>query len=125
MGDISVDPKGAFDFVIKGDTQCQGVPCYVLEGKPRESGHVYSKKVVHIRKDNFFNVYTEYYNQANQLEKVMNVSGLHQNAEKKWSAESVEMKNLLTQHRTVIQYENRNLSKVPANRYFSKSFLSK
>jgi len=124
IGDISVDPHNRFKFKVTGSTKCGDSDCHLLEGTPQNDGP-YSKKIMQVRKDNYLNVRTEFFNKAGQLEKVMTLGGMYQAPDKRWWAKQVEMSNVLNNHKTVIEYEKRDMTKVPSDSVFTKAFLEK
>ena len=129
MADISAEHEGSFDFKNTGVQKCGQNECYVLNGTPKadldKESQIYSKKVVYVRKDNGLNARTEFFNQDNQLEKVMVLNGIKLDGAKRWVADQIEMKNLLTKTRTTIDFEKRDTEKVPADSIFTQAFLEK
>ncbi len=127
VGDFSVGKEFQYDYSLEASIKCGEFQCYVLSGKPRADlvGSLpYSKKVLHIRKDNFLTVTTEYYNEGAKLEKVMSLGKVHKVGEN-WVADEMEMKNLLKGSRTVIQVEKRDTTKVPSDSMFTQSNLER
>jgi len=125
MGDISVDKKGGFEFKLSGEKACDGGQCYVLEGTPKDSDSLYSKQIRLIHKSHYLNVRSEFYNAAGQLEKVMTLKNIKKGPDGRMAPGQVEMKNMLTGSRTVIEYAKRNTSKKPSARVFTKRYLEK
>lgn len=115
MGDLSVDRKDGLKYVLSPKSvACEGGECHELVGTldPNASGdRTYSKKVVWLRKDSGMQVKTDFYNKLGQLEKVMRVSKSHRDGSR-WAIDTIEMKNLLTGHSTLIEFEKRKNSVV-------------
>lgn len=112
---------------LVGEKPCDGTTCYVVEVSPKagkEKDQPYSKKVFYIQKDGFMTRKAEFYNTSKELEKVMTVSGIKKEGSQ-WLADSIEMKNVISNHRTIIEYSKRDTSKAPADHIFSKSNLEK
>lgn len=113
---------------IKGEQPCDGTTCYVVEVSPKagkEKDQPYSKKVFFVQKDGFMTRKAEFYNASKELEKVMTVSGIKKDAKGQWVADSIEMKNMIANHKTIIEYTKRDTEKTPADHLFSKSNLEK
>lgn len=112
---------------LVGEKPCDNTTCYVVEVSPKagkEKDQPYSKKVFYVQKDGFMTRKAEFYNTAKELEKVMTVSGIKKDGAQ-WVADSIEMKNVVANHRTIIEYTKRDITKVPADHIFSKSNLEK
>ncbi len=128
-GDLSVDTKDRFTYTVAGSKKYEGADCYELVGVPAgdvdKTSLPYSKKIMLVRKDNSMAMRTEFYNQGNELEKVLTLSGVHQESDKKWMADRMEMKNLLSKHVTLIQIEKRDRARTPADSIFTQSNLEK
>lgn len=130
MSDISVSGDDQYEFKVTGSGSCGGTvqgDCFLVEGTPKgaASGDVYSKQVLHIHKASYLNVYSEFHNQSKQLEKVLTLHGVKQDSQKRWTAEKVEMKNVLTGTKTLIEYEKRDLKTKPEGHVFTRQFLEK
>lgn len=129
MADLDVRRGESYDFSVSGSQKCGPVDCFVLVGLPKASEardeQIYSRKIVFIRKDNFLNVRTELYNAADQLEKVMELQGIHRDASNRWAAERMEMQTLPTHHKTVLEFEKRDRGTVPEDYLFTQSFLER
>lgn len=110
MGDLSVDRNDGLKYVLSPKSvPCDGGECYELTGTlgPDASGdRTYSKKVILLRKDSGMQVKTDFYNKLGQLEKVMRVSKSHREGSR-WVIDTIEMKNVLTGHATIIEFEKR------------------
>lgn len=128
MGDLSVDKTDSLSYKVEGVKPCEGGECFVVVGTPKEgtdsSSLTYSKKIFYIRKDNYMGIKGEYFNPSGQLEKVLTLQRVHQDG-KRWLADAAEMKNLLTKHSTVIEFEKREFNKVQPDHIFSVNFLER
>lgn len=129
MADISAEHESSFDFKNTGVQKCDKFDCYVLQGTPKadleKESQIYSKKIIYVRKDSGLNVRTEFYNNDGKLEKVMVLNGVKQDGAKRWVADQIEMKNLLTKTHTTLDFEKRDTEKVPADSTFTQAFLEK
>ena len=128
-GDLSVDTKDRFAYTVAGSKKYENADCYELVGVPAgdvdKSSLPYSKKIMLVRKDNSMAMRTEFYNQNNELEKVLTLSGVHQESDKKWMADRMEMKNMLSKHVTLIQIEKRDRARTPADSIFTQANLER
>ncbi len=119
MADLTVDRQSIFEFKVQGSTRCENTDCHVLVGTPKKDVDPetvpYSKKILHIRKDNFLNVRSELYNKEAKLEKVMKMHGLRK----------IEVENLIEKHKTVLEYDKRDTKTVPEEKFFTLSFLER
>lgn len=101
-----------------------GEDCYVVKGvakDPKDSQ--YSYRLSWIRKDNFVPVKLELYDNQSKLLKVMNVLDL-QNIDGFWTPMVAEMKNVQTDHKTVITIKKIIFDKGVNGKVFTQGFLS-
>lgn len=128
MGDLSADKDESMEFKVAGTEKIDGSDCYKVVGSPKagvdKSNLTYTKKVYFVRKDNNLGVKAEFYNQADQIEKVLSLQKIHKDGNI-WTADAIEMKNLQTKHSTVLEFEKRDVSKVPADNIFTINFLER
>ncbi|MBY0471571.1 outer membrane lipoprotein-sorting protein [bacterium] len=129
IADFSVGKEGRYEYAISGTVKCGDAECHSVTGTPRagiDKDEInYGKKVFWIRKDNNMNVKTEFYNMAGQLEKTMILAGLHKVNGAHWVADRVEMTSEIAKHKTVIEVEKRDHSKVPSDSIFTQSYLER
>jgi hypothetical protein len=132
VGDISgmdSDQKRYKYEVTTDDKACGSFHCYVITGNPRgdvdAASLPYSKKVLEVRKDSFLATHVELYNADGKLEKVLELKGVHNEGGKGWLADSMEMKNVLTNHSTVIEVSKRDTTKVPSESAFTQAALER
>jgi len=108
---------------------CGSNQCYVLTAMPKAgvdaSALPYSKKVLHVRKDNFVTDKIEFFNTDGKLEKVLTFEAVHSAGPNGWLSDKMVMKNLLTGHGTVIEVSKRDTSKAPADSAFTQSALER
>ncbi len=131
MADISVQRESNFEYKIQGTEKCGQNDCYVLIGVPKpdvdKDTLSYSRKKLLIRKDNHLNIRTEFYSTEDlqKIEKVMTLHGIQKDKADKWLVNKIEMKNETTHHSTVLEFDKRDISKTPADQFFTQSFLEK
>ncbi len=128
MGDLSVDKDDSLDYKVEGSEKVEGSDCYKVVGMPKagadKSSLTYTKKVYYVRKDNSLGVKAEFYNQADQIEKVLTLQKIHKDGAH-FTADAIEMKNLQTKHSTVLEFEKRDVSKAPDDKVFTINFLER
>lgn len=125
LEDVSVESKGKFEYQVSGSRKCGAADCYVLTGVPGAPSNTasYAKKVLLIRKDNYLNVRTEFYNAGQKLEKVMTLAKFHRDgATGRWMTDRLEMDNQLTHHTTSLEIEKR-ISGDPSDALFTQRAL--
>jgi hypothetical protein len=127
MADISSTSQEDDSIItLKPEQKIDGVTVQVIEVTPKPGKEsLYSKKVFYIQKEGSMTKKAEFYNKAGQIEKVMTAHGIKKHPSGQWLADSLEMKNLLTEHRTVIEFIERDVTKVPADSVFTKGRLEK
>ena len=128
MGDLSVDKDDSLNYKVEGSEKVDGSDCYKVVGTPKpgtdQSSLTYIKKVYFVRKDNGLGVKAEFYNQASQIEKVLSLQKIHKDGAD-YTADAIEMKNLQTKHATLLEFEKRDVSKVPNDNIFTINFLER
>jgi hypothetical protein len=78
-----------------------------------------------VRKDGFMTVKAEFFNPAGQLEKVMQMHDVRKDGSGQWVADKMEMRNVLSNHSTIVQAEKRDQSRTPPDSVFTPSFLER
>lgn len=132
VGDLtSVDNDAKrYSYEITSSAEaCGTAQCYVLTGSPKSGVDVsslpYSKKVLHVRKDNYVTDKIEFFNTDGKLEKVLAFAAVHSAGANGWLSDRMEMKNLLSGHSTVIEVSKRDATKAPADSAFTQSALER
>lgn len=132
VGDLtSIDNDAKrYDYkVTKENEACGTSRCTVLTGSPKSGVDVsslpYSKKILHVRNDNFVTDHIEFFNAEGKLEKTLMLSGLRKTETTGWLSDKMEMKNQLNGHSTVIEVTKRDTSKQPADSAFTQSALER
>jgi predicted RND superfamily exporter protein/outer membrane lipoprotein-sorting protein len=108
-----------------------GAPCFVLESTPavaaaqEDSG--YSKRVQWIRADNFVTVKGAYYDADNRLWKTYKASelALVEQAHNRWQPMRMEMDDVQSGHKTVLQLENFKANQGLADSLFTARALTR
>jgi len=98
-----------------------GKLCYVVESKPRATGHMYSKTITWVMKDNFIGLKREFYDSNSKLLKTLSVKN-YQKINGIWVILETEMKNVQKNHSTTINLRNVKINQgVPANKFTERS----
>jgi hypothetical protein len=118
-----------YDNQVTGSEACGANQCYVLTASPKSgvdaSTLPYSKKILHVRKDNFVTEKIEFFNSDSKLEKTLSFEAVHSAGANGWLSDRMVMKNLLSGHSTVIEVAKRDTSKQPADSAFTQSALER
>ncbi len=94
-----------FDFKLEGEETLDGVPCWRIESKPKQSkSSQYTSSRVWIRKDNYVPVQYENYTKDKLIRRlverdIQNIQGI-------WTARQLEMTDLGRKSRTILKLEN-------------------
>ena len=128
--DIDFEELNAFDYKLLGDEIKDGFDCYIVEATPstekkaKESG--YSRRIMWIRKDNYFMVAVDYYNSRNELTKQRKAYEIKLvDGTEKWRPERQVMINLKTGHKTELKYSNFVIGANVSDRTFSLRELTR
>ena len=82
-----------------------GKLCYVVESIPKNKEYMYSKTIVWVNKSNFIGVKKEFYDENEDLLKVLTIKEIEE-ISGIWVIKNSEMKNIQNNHRTTIVLSN-------------------
>ncbi len=82
-----------------------GHKCWVVESVPIDKHEIYSRKVSWIRQDCLIAAYVEYYDKLNKLHRVLTTNEINK-IQGFWTVQKMEMKNVQTEHSTIIVVTN-------------------
>ena len=82
-----------------------GKECYVVESKSKDEDYIYSKTLVWVDKSNFIGVKKEFYDEDEDLLKVLAIKEIEE-ISGIWVIKNSEMKNVQKNHRTTIVLSN-------------------
>ncbi|RLD61059.1 MAG: outer membrane lipoprotein-sorting protein [Bacteroidetes bacterium] len=82
-----------------------GKPCYVVESVSKDEDYMYSKTVTWIRKDNFIGVKKEFYDEDEELLKILTIKKVEK-ISGFWIITHSEMKNVQKNHKTSMVLSN-------------------
>ncbi len=102
MGSRNIDED---EHKLLREETVDGYKCWVLESTSKDSRDIFSKKISWIRQDCLIAVQVEYYDKLGKLHRTLKMSNINQ-VDGFWIAQKMDMKNLQTNHETVISIEN-------------------
>lgn len=102
MGSRSIDED---THKLLGEENISGHKCWKVEYISKDSRDAYSKKVVWIRKDNLVAVKADYYDRNGKLQRQLTLSNIEK-VDGFWIAKRLEMENVQTNHKTIIEVQN-------------------
>ncbi|MDQ6954470.1 MAG: outer membrane lipoprotein-sorting protein [Mariprofundaceae bacterium] len=117
-----------YHWTLLGSEQLDGHDCWRVEGRPaseaimRELG--YSKMIQYIRKDNDFSIRSDYWDQAGRELKHLHVVKIKQ-VQGIWSAVKVEMRNVQSEHQTILELAAQQYNTGLKDRLFSQRTLKR
>ena len=102
MGSRNVDED---DHKLLRSESRDGHDCWVIESVPKNKREIYSRKVTWIAKDCLKAVRVEFYDKLDALHRVLTVSSINK-VQGFWTSQHMEMENVQTGHKTVIEVKN-------------------
>lgn len=128
--DLDTEDIEQFAYQITGSKTINDLEHFVIEAIPnnekkrKESG--YSKRIIYVRKDNFMISKIQFFNKKGVLFKELNASEMTFLEDVgKWRSAKINMHNLKTGHRTILEFSNILVNKGNNNRLFTKRNLEK
>ena len=117
-----------YHWKLLGSALVDAHDCWKVEGTPaskdimRELG--YSKMIQYIRKDNHFAIQVDYWDQAGRELKHLHVVAMQQ-IQGIWSAINIEMDNVQSQHKTILEMSNQVYNTGLKDRLFTQRTLKR
>ncbi len=117
-----------YHWKLLGDAVVDGHQCWKVEGTPasedimRELG--YSKMIQYVRKDNDFTIQVDYWDQAGRELKHLHIVDMQQ-IQGIWSASKIEMNNIQSQHKTILELSNQVYNTALKDRLFTQRTLKR
>ena len=130
-GDVIGHKATEWNYKLLREESEDGMPCYVIEATPKNDAvrdnSGYGKRVLWIRKDNFFAIKGELWDEALQPVKVFHMTELQEvdPARHKWQAMRLKAKNQQTGHQTVIHFENFKVNQKVRDEFFTTRYMEK
>lgn len=102
MGSRNVDED---THTLLGEETINGHKCWKLESIPKDKRDIYSKKITWIRKDCLVVEKADYYDRMEKLHRQLILSNINK-VDGFWIAQKLEMTNVQTHHKTIIEIAN-------------------
>ena len=94
-----------------------GKKCYVVQSISKDEDYMYTKTITWINKSNFIGVKKEFYDEDEELLKVLNIKSFKK-VSGFWVITHSEMKNVQNNHKTIIKLSDVNVNTgVPASKF--------
>ena len=130
-GDVIGHKVNEWNYKLLREEEADGAPCYVIEATPKSdavrNNSGYAKRVTWIRKDNFFAIKGDLWDEAGEPVKTFHMTELQEvdTARHKWQAMQLESNNLQTGHQTVIKFENFKVNQKVRDEFFTTRYMEK
>ncbi len=99
-----------------------GIDCYVVESVSKNEDYMYSRTMVWINKSNFIGVKKEFYDEDEDLLKVLTIKKVEE-ISGIWVITNSEMKNVQKDHRTSMVLSNIKINSGISESYFSERMM--
>lgn len=126
-GDISFEYENAFNFKMAGEKTLDNQRVYMVEGlvkADKKETLQYGREVLFFTQKDKLNIRTEFYDHKNVLVKVLKVSQWKKYGSR-WAADKIEVENMQSGHRSILEFSDRNSTTTPADRLFTLSELER
>ncbi|MBI5439251.1 MAG: outer membrane lipoprotein-sorting protein [Nitrosomonadales bacterium] len=130
-GDVIGHKVSDWNYKLLREEVADGEACYVIEATPKSDevrgSSGYGKRVVWLRKDNFFAIKGDMWDESGQPLKTFHLTELQEvdAARHKWQAMRLESKNLQSGHQTVIRFENFKANQKVRDEFFTTRYMEK
>lgn len=130
-GDVIGHKVSDWNYKLLREEIADGAACYVIEATPKSdevrNSSGYGKRVIWVRKDNFFAIKGDMWDEAGQPLKTFNLTELQEvdAARHKWQAMRLESRNLQSGHQTVIRFENFKANQKVRDEFFTTRYMEK
>lgn len=130
-GDVIGHKTAEWNYKLLREESEDGMACYVIEATPKSDAvrdnSGYAKRVLWVRKDNFFAIKGELWDEAAQPVKTFHMTELQEvdPVRHKWQAMRLKAKNLQTGHQTVIHFENFKVNQKVRDEFFTTRYMEK
>ena len=116
---------------LLGSETMRGEPCYLVESRPADSTvqeqSGYSRRVSWVNRNNFVALRSDFYDTAGKLLKVSYFSDakLVDSAKGRWQPMHISVENVVTGHRTVIEYQSFSANRNIPDDYFTTRYMER
>ena len=101
-----------------------GKACYVVESVSKDEDYIYTKTITWIQKDNFIGVKKEFYDEEEELLKILTIKKLEKISDF-WIVTESEMKNVQKNHSTKIQLSDIKVNTGVPSSKFSERMMTR
>ena len=120
LGDRKVDDD---THTLLREETISGVEYYVVESIPKNEDYMYSKTVTWIRKDNFIGLKKEFYDEDEELLKILKIKKFEEISGFLVITNS-EMENVQKNHRTIMKLDNIQINTgIPASKFTERMMM--
>ncbi|MBQ9238858.1 MAG: outer membrane lipoprotein-sorting protein [Treponema sp.] len=111
-------------FTLLGEEAVNGVLCYKVECVAKDATEKNPRRILWVRKDNFIVQRGEYYSKQNTLQRVLECEDIQQ-IDGIWTTGKMTMKNVKTEHATVIEMKDIHYNQQIADSLFTVASLER
>jgi outer membrane lipoprotein-sorting protein len=107
--DLRTEKYDAYDYAREEETVVDGKACYVVRATPKDPGTSgYSKRVLHIEKERFLSLKTEFYDKRDRHQKTLTSKGFEKSTGY-WRPTMVAMEDYLRGTKTLWRFRDRKV----------------
>ncbi|MBQ9495398.1 MAG: outer membrane lipoprotein-sorting protein [Treponema sp.] len=111
-------------FTLLGEEAVNGFMCYKVECVAKDATEKNPRRIMWVRKDNFMVQRGEYYNKQNTLQRTLECENIQQ-IDNIWTTGKMTMKNVKTEHATVIEMKDVHYNQSIADSLFTVASLER
>ena len=112
-------------FVIEGDEDMNGRPCFVVERYPVDKKSGYTRQIVWVDQAEYRPEKIEYYDRKDELLKTLTFEGYQQYEDQFWRADKMHMTNHQTGKSTTLVWSGYKFKNGLSDREFDKASLKR
>lgn len=112
------------NFAILGSEKVNGVDCWILEAKAKDSKAKVSRRVSWIDKKTYVTYKGEYYDKQNRLQKTLICENIKQ-IKGYWTTQKMTMTNVQTNHKTIYEIKDLKYDEAVNKSFFTVSSLER
>jgi outer membrane lipoprotein-sorting protein len=130
-GDVIGHKVADWNYKLVKEEPVDGADCYLIEATPRSDdvrdNSGYSRRQIWIRKDNYYAIRGEMWDEAGQPYKKFHMTDVKEvdPARHKWQAMTMEAEDLQTGHKTIISFENYKANQKVPDAFFTTRYMEK
>ena len=112
------------DFAILGSEKVNGVDCWILEAKAKDSKAKVSRRVTWVDKKTYVTYKGEYYDKQNRLQKTLICENIKQ-VKGYWTTQKMTMTNVQSNHKTIYEVKDLKYDEAVNTSFFTVSALER